>query len=153
MASKPPPNSDSTGRVLWIIFCCLMAAGWFFFTWFTVVIPLIMVPLSLLAIRLPVGKPRENGSRAAGDWGPSEPAPASRVPGWYSDPWGAGRHRYWNGTSWTRDVGQGANPPPHVGHDGPTHPAPPSSNPGWYKDPWGVGSRYWNGNIWTASTR
>jgi hypothetical protein len=85
-----------------------MAVCWFFFTWWTVVVPLLMVPLSLAAIALPVGKRRQppplqaqqhwNVQSAPG--GPPQPLPPSPSPGWYRDPWSAGS-RWWDGRCWT----------------------------------------------------
>lgn len=34
-----------------------------------------------------------------------QPAPAGVPPGWYADPYGSGRFRYWNGQQWTVDLG------------------------------------------------
>jgi hypothetical protein len=45
----------STGRVMWIIFCCLWA-GFFFILGFATIITWLLVPFALLAILLPVGK-------------------------------------------------------------------------------------------------
>jgi hypothetical protein len=86
-----------------------MAVCWFFFTWWTVVVPLLMVPLSLAAIALPVGKRRQPPPlQAQQHWnvvqsapgGPPQPLPPSPSPGWYRDPWSAGS-RWWDGRCWT----------------------------------------------------
>jgi hypothetical protein len=47
----------TTGRVLWIIWCCACALFWLVLG-FTLLVPWLLVPPSLLAILLPVGKPR-----------------------------------------------------------------------------------------------
>lgn len=85
--------------------------------------------------------------------GPPEPPPLFRNPGWYPDPWGFGRLRYWSGTNWTREVRQGPATPGKPGEEGPSEPRPPSVEAGWYRDPWGIGHRYWNGSNWTRTTR
>lgn len=98
-------GSGSTGRVLWIIFCCFMAACWFFFTWWTFVIPLVMVPLSLLAILLPVGK---------GPRGQYQPRPASGFaapPGWYEV--SPGVRQWWDGYQWAPYRTTGPRYSPH----------------------------------------
>ncbi len=49
----------STGRVLWIIWCLIWTANWFFFGLFTIVGIVVFWPLaalSVLAILIPVGK-------------------------------------------------------------------------------------------------
>jgi hypothetical protein len=53
---------------------------------------------------------------SAGTAAPSAPA------GWYPDPWSPGRHRYWNGGSWTTDV-LVSSPPEWA--------APPAAGDGW----------------------
>jgi hypothetical protein len=35
---------------------------------------------------------------------PSPPPPASTPPGWYADPGGSGRNRWWDGTQWTEHL-------------------------------------------------
>jgi hypothetical protein len=52
--------------------------------------------------------------------------------GWYPDPWAAGRHRYWNGRSWTADV-LVSSPPEWAAQ-------PPPAAPAWAGQPatgWG----------------
>jgi hypothetical protein len=51
----------STGRTLWIIFCCACAAFWFLLGFGTLFITWLFIPLSLLAILVPVGKTRRDG--------------------------------------------------------------------------------------------
>lgn len=83
----------STGRVLWIIFCCFMAACWAFFTFWTIIVPLVMVPLSLLAILIPVGKAPNRPH------GGSMPGAYLTPPGWYEV--SPGRLQWWDGYQWT----------------------------------------------------
>jgi len=54
----------STGRVLWVLWCLGWSAFWFFVGVFTI-LPLFLIPPSLLAILIPVGK---------------EPSPAPQLP-------------------------------------------------------------------------
>jgi len=49
----------STGRVLWIIFCCVWAGFWLLSLMVGNVFALILVPASLVAIFIPVGKTRK----------------------------------------------------------------------------------------------
>jgi len=107
-------GGTSGARVAWIIFCCFMAACWAFFTWWTVIVPLVMVPLSFAAIMLPIGKaPRSPGAwtpplQPPQHWnvtqpalgGPTQPLPSDPRPDWYKDPWGVGS-RWWDGQCWT----------------------------------------------------
>lgn len=78
------------------------------------------------------------------------PIPAPVGPGWYLDPWDAGRHRYWSGTEWTgqtfphgpgaaaADPTWGAVPPAA------TPPStPPPSAPAGAPDPWNVPPPAW----------
>lgn len=62
-------------------------------------------------------------------------------PGWYPDPWVAGRVRYFDGHGWTP-------------HGAPAEGSAVSAQvhtPGWYPDPWGAGMRrYFDGHSWTA---
>lgn len=46
----------NTGRVLWIIFCCVCCIGWLTFGWVVPIFNLFGTFFSLLAILLPVGK-------------------------------------------------------------------------------------------------
>lgn len=115
----------SGGRVAWIIFCCLMAAMWLLFTWWTVIIPLFAVPLSLLAILLPVGKRNSvSGLQVSGGaWAgpPYAGAHPSTPAGWYADPEGSGMLRWWDGMRWTN-----ASRPALAPSDRPPDPLPPS---------------------------
>ena len=65
------------------------------------------------------------------------PRPDGTVPaGWYPDPAGEARFRYFNGNQWT-DICKG-------GH------SPPVALAGWYADPGGSGRRrYFDGRGWT----
>lgn len=47
----------TTGRVIWLIWCLLWAATWFFMGFGTLGLAWIGVPLSVAAYWLPVGKP------------------------------------------------------------------------------------------------
>ncbi len=42
-------------RIFWIIWCSMWALGWFFVGFFTFFIGWLFVPLSLLAILIPLG--------------------------------------------------------------------------------------------------
>jgi len=99
----PQQPGSGTGRVLWIICCCCWAGIWLFAAVTTFFIPLIlMVPLSLLAIFLPVGTrrgsypypppgypqyqpqaddPADQYSEPAGSLDQAHHGPAERTPG------------------------------------------------------------------------
>jgi hypothetical protein len=80
-------------------------------------------------------------NRAVKRRNPNRAAPA----GWYPDPLGIRRLRYFDGTDWT-DKGQG----PYLQRDRAATTQPPSSPAGWYPDPAGNGRlRYFDGNVWT----
>lgn len=42
----------------------------------------------------------------------SAPSAAAAVPGWYADPGGTGRMRWFDGTVWTDNYGDAGTPPP-----------------------------------------
>ena len=68
----------STGRVLWIIFCCAMAAFWITLGWvFLPVFNVLLAGGSLLAILCPVGKP-------AAAYLPPPPPPPGELGEWSS---------------------------------------------------------------------
>jgi hypothetical protein len=63
--------------------------------------------------------------------------------GWYPDPGGSGRQRYWDGTAWTQHL----RPPEAAA-------AADVPGSGWYPDPAGSGAeRWWDGTAWTTSLR
>jgi hypothetical protein len=70
---------------------------------------------------------------------PPTPAPAVQpAAGWYPDPSGSGRQRWWNGQAWTEDYSPAVQP------------APAGPAAGWYPDPAGGSSqRWWDGLAWT----
>ncbi|MDA8185197.1 MAG: hypothetical protein M0035_12385 [Actinomycetota bacterium] len=57
------PQGPSTLRIFWIIWCCFWALGWLLVGFFTFLLGWVMVPISLLAIFIPIGKstPRPGG--------------------------------------------------------------------------------------------
>jgi hypothetical protein len=104
----------SQTRIFWIIWCSMWALGWLLLGFFTI-ITWLFVPLSLLAILLPVGKEGGGGRGPKqvhfGPGGPQiiqqPPAPSTPPPGWYPDPWNQQPMRWWDGHAW-----QGT--PPHA---------------------------------------
>ena len=52
------PQAMSTLRIFWIIWCCFWALGWLLIGFFTFLLGWLMVPVSLLAILIPVGRAR-----------------------------------------------------------------------------------------------
>jgi hypothetical protein len=88
-------------RPFWIAWCCAWAVGWFFVGLFTFLVGWVFVPMSLLAILIPVGAPRcprrptpvpwwaVEGSRSG--WAP----PRTWEPG--RAPFEAGRNPRWWG--------------------------------------------------------
>jgi len=85
-----------TGRVLWIIFCCFMAACWmlggFLFLGFGLIFTFPLALLSLAAIWLPVGKPPKHPLRPPAAGGHTTP------PGWYEV--SPGTLQWWDGYQW-----------------------------------------------------
>lgn len=94
-----PQQGASNVRIFWITWCCFWALDW------------LMVPVSLLAILLPVGRPRlQTGALfpiAAHQ--PMPPPTAGPLPlappvgppaGWYPAPSGSSQQRYWDGRVW-----------------------------------------------------
>lgn len=58
-----------TGRALWVIFCCAMAAFWLLVGIFTFGLAWLLIVPSLLAIFLPVGKPpKKSFEQRQADW-------------------------------------------------------------------------------------
>jgi hypothetical protein len=104
------PQGVGTVRIFWIIWCCFWALGWLLIGFFTFLFGWLMVPLALLAILLPVGKPSQSKAiyfpqapqpaMPPGIQSLRPPPPAGPPPGWYSDPSGSGDQRYWNGQAW-----------------------------------------------------
>lgn len=107
----------STVRVFWIIWCCFWALGWMLVGLFTFLLGWLMVPVSLLAILLPVGNTRgpkfvsfpdaPNSQMPPPVPGPAlepppgpVPPPFGPPPGWYPDPAGSDTQRYWDGRTW-----------------------------------------------------
>ena len=119
-------GDSSTGRVLWIIFCCVFAFVWFLIGFATLGIGWLMVPVSLLAILIPVGKVRSRLPSAGWYGQPTQywqPQPYVQQPvptaGWYPDPTSPGGSRWWDGTKWTEHTTGTSWPPPSVGQDPP----------------------------------
>lgn len=75
------------------------------------------------------------------------PRPDGSVPaGWYPDPIGAGRFRYFDGTFWKVALEGGHSPRGGTGAA-----QPPVAAAGWYADPGGSGRRrYFDGREWTS---
>lgn len=74
------------------------------------------------------------------------PRPDGNVPaGWYPDPVGVGRFRYFDGTFWKVALEGGHSPRGGAGAA-----QPPVAPAGWYADPGGSGRRrYFDGREWT----
>jgi hypothetical protein len=109
--SYQPPQAASTLRVFWIIWCCFWALGWLLVGFLTFFLGWLMVPVSLLAILLPVGKshppkvvyfPNAPQDPLPPPGPPALPSPPAMGPpaGWYPDPTGQQPQRYWDGSTW-----------------------------------------------------
>lgn len=76
---------------------------------------------------------------------------------WQPDPTGRFEQRWWNGTSWTRQVRHGAATATDVigiqRSRVRRRPRQSGEDPGWRPDPDGRGQRYWDGHDWTAKWR
>lgn len=83
---------------------------------------------------------REHREQQAAVLTPHPVAVQGPPPGWYADPDGTGRMRWWDGQRWT--VLQPQAPPP-----APVAPMPAAA---WHPDPEGSGrQRWWDGARWT----
>jgi hypothetical protein len=69
----------SNTRIFWIIWCTMWAVGWLLIGFFTFLLGWIMVPPSLLAILLPVGR-ADSGPAPQVVYPPAYPPPAGWVP-------------------------------------------------------------------------
>lgn len=72
LATSTDRTAVSNSRIFWIAWCTMWALGWLLIGFFTFFLGWIMVPVSLLAILIPVGG---TGNRAA-------PQVAYPPPGW-----------------------------------------------------------------------
>lgn len=93
----------------------------------------------------------------------SEQAPA----GWFGDPGGSGRWRWWDGEHWTEQLGSWQRPAPLPTPKPPVEDQPskiylpPATEAdvegppeaGWFRDPMGKALlRFWDGHRWTEQT-
>lgn len=79
--------------------------------------------------------------------------------GWYPDPEGSTRLRWWEGVDWTNRYRPYPSLEETAAAASAAHRAPSSTGagaaaPGWYPDPaGGGGQRFWDGNTWTSQLR
>ena len=67
--------------------------------------------------------------------------------GWYPDPAGSGRQRYWDGARWTEQLDPPDEP---LAETAPVSQQDARANPPrWHQNPDGPGLRYWDGESWT----
>jgi len=165
--------NSSNVRVFWIIWCVSWACFWLLVGFFTLALGWLFVPFSLLAILLPIGVDK---TPVSSGW----PPPGGWAPGWYPDPTGISRFRWWDGRHWTEREQPSMQAPPvlppqhgDAGYrqDGPTgkpqapdNPAGPV--PGWYPPTgrtdfecwwdgrqWTTAQRWWDGRQWNATEK
>lgn len=128
----------TNARIFWIIWCSMWALFWLLAGFFTFLVGWLLVPVSLLAILIPVG-------------GGGAPPKYIRFPGGRppsQPPWQP---------PWQSPAPQGPPPPlaspPGAAPAGWPPPAPPAAvpgpPPGWYPDPQGQPRmRWWDGHTW-----
>jgi hypothetical protein len=126
----------SNTRIFWIIWCCFWALGWLLIGFFLIVTWL-FVPVSLLAILIPIGRTRAAPKQvtfgaqpqATSQWQQQPRAHSQQQPtappGWYPDE--SGTARWWDGATWHQPASRPTSQPPQ------TRWAPPTGQ--WWELP------------------
>jgi hypothetical protein len=102
---------NSNARVFWIIWCCGWAFFWFVIGFFSFGLAWVMVPVSLIAILIPVGVDRSPPAVWYGQGPLQYGQPPPTAYGQHSGP-PPGGSRWWDGTKWTEHSDPPRWPPP-----------------------------------------
>ncbi len=135
----------SNTRIFWIIWCSMWALLWLLVGFFTFLLGWLLVPVSLLAILIPVGA-APTGRKYVTFQPPQPPWQPSGQP--TAGPEWPAPHPTTPQPPWKPPTDLASYPPPAVAPLA-SQPAPPEAPAGWYPDPYGQPRmRWWDGQSW-----